>query len=78
MNRTKWEYYEIGKKKIIYLANLRGTLPFNVENMNLIGWNLTSPNGDRLLGAVAINVNTYKRGIVLYKSGQQQVYDEIK
>ncbi len=77
-SQTKWEYYEIDKKKIIYRASLRGTLPFNIENMNLIGWDLTDPKGDRLLGAVAINMTTFKRGIVLYKNGNQQVFDEIK
>lgn len=76
-NQTKWEYYEIGKEKIVYRAKLRGTLPFNIANMNLIGWDLTDPKGLRLLGAVAINLSTYKRGIVLYKNGQQQVFDEV-
>jgi len=78
VKQTKWEYYEIGKKKIIYRAKLRGTLPFYIENMNLIGWELTDSKGGQLLGAVAINMETYKRGIVLYKNGHQQEYDEIK
>lgn len=77
-DQTKWEYYEVGKKKKVFRAKLRGTLPFSIENMNLIGWELTDSNGNRSLGAVAINLETFRRGIVLYKNGHQQVFDEIK
>ena len=46
--------------------------------MNLIGWELTDTKGQHLLGAVAMNLQTYKRAIVLYKNGRQLVFDEVK
>ena len=77
-DQTKWEYYEIGKSKITYQAKLKGSLPFSLNDMNLIGWELTDTKGQHLLGAVAMNLQTYKRAIVLYKNGRQLVFDEVK